>query len=558
MTAAAALLLAGCMAVVANAADGSCEARDWPALKSCIADAPTNGAPYTVRLTAAITIAGDTDEGFEAPVIASGRSVTLEAVADGYGLTGLKADGTQVARTPSVFFVAQGGALTIASGTYSNIHTTDGGALVNNTGVLNITGGMFEKNSTEGNGGVILQNSGSTMISGGTFRNNVASPKGCSKDTAATVCLNSKGGGGVIHSTGTLIVSGGEFDHNGATHSHFNSGGGAIWAQGSLTIRNGRDGSRPKFTNNWATVDDPTGRDLDKEGILRGGAGGAVFLNNGSQATITGGEYTGNVSGYLGGAIYTEEDSTTYVGKAVATGNVAGHFGGGLWFCPSGSSAASKGGNIVLYNNTVNPEYDANPDNKDMKDLPDGADSTSAGDDLAIMNPNYKKNPDTQFELLDTWFTDRAEAAVTWHWDGMPLKESSGYHDSWVHTAYSVTQGIRAVAADSKGHTDANGNPEEQEPDVIKLTMGRSSGKNVYDTGLALKADLAKGGGHGRRRDVRAVGHEGQQRASVGRRVRFQRRDHLRLPVHRRLEQDRQCDRRAGQERVHVDDQRHH
>ena len=505
MTAAAALLLAGGVVPVAYAdepasapaADASvCQAVDWTALKSCI-DGKTGAV--TVNLTAMIVVPGDATDGYEAPVIATGADITLAAVGDGAGLTGLASDGTQVKRGGSVFYVAPGGSLTIESGTYEHLDVSNSGALVTTNGTLKITGGTFQDNRTYGDGGVIFQNQAKdepapvTSILGGVFRNNVASPKDCSEATAAAVCLKVTGGGGVIHSIGTLVVSGGEFDHNGATHSHFNSGGGAIWAQGSLTIRNGRDGSIPKFTNNWATVADPKNRKLDEEGILRGGAGGAVFLNNGSQATITGGEYTNNVSGYLGGAIYTEEGSTTYVGKAVATGNFAGHFGGGLWFCPSGSSAASKGGNIVLYNNTVNPEYDANPDNKDMKDLPDGADSTSAGADLAIMNPNYKKNPDTQFELLDTWFTDRAEAAVTWHWDGMPLKESSGYHDSWVHTAYGVTQGIRAVAADSKGHTDANGNPEEQEPDVIKLTMGKASGTNVYDTGLALKATLAEG-----------------------------------------------------------------
>lgn len=499
MTAAAAVLLAGGVVPVAYAdepasapaADASvCQAGDWDALKACI-DEKTGAV--TVNLTAMIVVPGDATIGYEAPVIATGADITLAAVVNGAGLTGLASGGTQVKRGGSVFYVAPGGSLTIASGTYSNIHTTDGGALVNNTGVLNITGGTFDSNSTEGNGGVILQNSGSTMISGGTFRNNVASPKGCSEATAATVCLNSKGGGGVIHSIGTLVVSGGEFDHNGATHSHFNSGGGAIWAQGSLTIRNGRDGSIPKFTNNWATVADPTGRNFAEDGILRGGAGGAVFLNgtekSPSSATITGGEYTGNVSGYLGGAIYTEEFTTTYVGKAVAEQNNAGHFGGGLWFCPSGNSAASKGGNIALFDNTVNPDYDANSENKGTIPDDSGADRTYAGSDLAIMNPdfkntNYHKNYVNQFQLLDTWFTDRANPAVEWTWDGTPLKESSGYYDSWL-PYLSSRQNIRAVLASSKTHSDV----EVRKPATLTIAQN-GSGPDTITTGLALKANV--------------------------------------------------------------------
>ncbi|PST46560.1 hypothetical protein COO72_12470, partial [Bifidobacterium callitrichos] len=52
-----------------------------------------------------------------------------------------------------------------------------------------------------------------------------------------------------------------------------------------------------------------------------------------------------------------------------------------------------------------------------------------------------------QFLLLDTWFTDRSKAAVTWQWDNAPLRESSGYHDSWMPTAGSKRQDIRAVLA---------------------------------------------------------------------------------------------------------------
>ncbi|MBW3090030.1 SpaA isopeptide-forming pilin-related protein [Bifidobacterium miconisargentati] len=390
------------------------------------------------------------------------------------------------------------GTVAIHGGTFTGLRVGKGG-VVQNDGTLTIDGGLFQGNTASDEsgdtkigtgGGVIYQSQGSTTITGGEFRDNVAAPTGCTSDDDYSSCKNYVGGGGALFSKGGSVTIGGNvvFDHNGATAAHFNSGGGAIWVQGTLTIRNGRDGSsRPTFTNNWAVVADPKNRNLENDGILRGGAGGAVFLNNGSNAYITGGRYTGNVSGYLGGAIYTEEGTTTYVGKAVAWKNIAGHFGGGLWFCPSGSAAASKGGNIALFGNTVNADYDANPDNK-VTPLPVGATSTTAGADLAIMNPWYKNHDDTQFELLDTWFTNRSEAAVTWQWDGTPLKESSGYHDSWLHTANSVTQGINAVLAD-------NAHQGEQKPAVVRLTKGTApaGSADYYDTGLALKAEVKDG-----------------------------------------------------------------
>ncbi|MBT1170659.1 SpaA isopeptide-forming pilin-related protein [Bifidobacterium sp. SO4] len=393
------------------------------------------------------------------------------------------------------------GTVTIHGGTFTGLRVDRGGVVLNGDdktgGDLTIDGGLFKGNTASGKGGgVVFQSKGSTAITGGTFEDNVASPAGCSEQTADTTCMKGGQGGGAVRTeAGSLTVRGGAvFRHNGATAADFRSGGGAIWAKGTLAIKNGEGGVKPLFEDNWATIADPGDRNIAEDGILRGGAGGAVFLDGGgSTAYFTGGEYKDNVSGYLGGAVYTEENSTSYVGKAVAWSNIAGHFGGGLWFCPSGNSAASKGGNIALFDNLVEAKYDANPDNK-VTPLPDGADTTVAGDDLAIMNPSWKAihgwaKDTNQFQLLDTWFTDRSTPAVSWEWNNTPLKESSGYQDSWLpETSWGdtkVNQGIRAVLASTQTNKDRT-----QDAGLLTLSSADPTPEGAIGTGLALKAKV--------------------------------------------------------------------
>ncbi|WP_126030473.1 SpaA isopeptide-forming pilin-related protein [Bifidobacterium callimiconis] len=404
------------------------------------------------------------------------------------------------AENGGVIYQASGSA-TINGGTFSdnkstgsdgkdNSATSGGGVWYGTGGAsLTITGGTFEDNKAEngGNGGVIHSyGTGKITISGVAdkrvvFKNNVQDAGDCSL-TSYAACDTQRNGGGVVYmneddarNQGVLTVRGNVlFDGNGEKSSGLYSGGGAIWARGTLYIKNGVDGSKPVFQNNWAMIRRPSGD--AKEQIERGGAGGAVFLMMRSTATITGGTYEGNTSGYLGGAIYTEESTTTYVGKTVAFGNTAGHFGGGLWFCPSGNSTASKGGNIALFGNSVNPDLDANEANKPKEN---GTEVTYAGSDLSIMNPQAKTLGDNQFLLLNTWFTDRNEDAVTWHWDNTPLKESSGFKDSWMGGKRS-----QSVLASTTLHPST----EVQKEGLITLTKDATPG--AYQTGVAFKATV--------------------------------------------------------------------
>ena len=237
-----------------------------------------------------------------------------------------------------------------------------------------------------------------------------------------------------------------------------------------------------------------------------GGAGGAIFLQDGgSVAYLMGGSFTNNSAGYLGGAIYTEENSTTYIAKAATYENIAGHFGGGLWLCPSGSGVASKGGNIALFDNRVDKSIDPNTGNQDPANLT-GADGTEAGADFAIMNPYHKKHGDTSFMLMDTWFTDRTESAVTWYRDGIPVQNASGYDDSYQNPQKQDWAGVGGVGS-NLAVTKSGGRYKEQTnvkiedtayTDHIKnLTLGwvgtnHSSSAEFKDRGVALKA-IVKG-----------------------------------------------------------------
>lgn len=447
----------------------------------------------------------------------------------------------------------QAGSTVINDGTFSGNKGVRGSVIANESGdgKIEIHGGAFTNNESSMAAGVIMQNSTkSTMVvDGGTFTDNSAGTKGgvihnngtltvTSNDKGATPLFKNntakgnggnEGGGAISQDQGEMIISGGRFIGNHTVATAYMSGGGAVYAQGTLTVSN-KDGVKPLFDGNWAgtadantvkftddTDDKTTAGTTDTTGTVgHGGAGGAIFLQNGnSMGYILGGEYVNNTSGYLGGAIYTEEGSTTYVAPAVATLNKAGHFGGGLWLCPSGNANASQGGNIALLNNTVDESIDENTDNHAAK----AGFPTEAGDDLSIMNPGYKSQwgiTYNAFELLNTWFTNRDKAAVTWYWDGQPLTSASGFADKYQDP--SKGQGAGAVRVydygtgvgdlnnydgDKKDESDDQGTDGRykrydakstantvQEPTLLQQAHKDGKKHGIEDTngGIALKA----------------------------------------------------------------------
>lgn len=417
------------------------------------------------------------------------------------------------------------GTMTVDGGTFSNNTADTSGGVIHSNGTLIIADGTFANNKTYGGnnegGGAISQDQGSTTITGGTFTGNAQTFKPdvqCTNDNPSP-CRKATGGGGAIRvDGGSLVIEGGvTFTQNYSRSYGWGVGGGAIYVKGSLSVRNNSRGVKPKFDHNWSGIyehqymQDKNGNDLiDTNGnkvIPNGGAGGAIFLqgdaNNPPVAYLMGGSFTNNSSGYLGGAIYTEENSVTYIAKAVAYSNTAGHFGGGLWLCPSGSGEASKGGNIALFDNSVDKGTDSNSENQnpvaDNGGDTAGANGVEAGADFAIMNPYHKRHKDTSFMLMDTWFTDRTEKAVTWYHDGSPLKDASGYDDSyqkWNSATKPTNNNIAVSSKDSRYSENSADNKaiaDSEYVDYVKnLTLGwNSAAAEFKDSGVALKAVVA-------------------------------------------------------------------
>ena len=401
-----------------------------------------------------------------------------------------------------------------------------GGVIRSRSGSVTIESGDFENNMSLGSGGgAIYQIQGKTTIKGGTFESNrqtyaevnatgvITAYIDCSAEKDIRNCKKSGArGGGAIHvdGNGYLAIQGNvEFSKNYAKEWAYMSGGGAVYVQGTLWVRNGVDGTRPLFRNNWAGVLDTqypqAGSWMSTKQTPVGGAGGAIFLQNGgSTGYIMGGTFTDNTSGYLGGAVYTESDSTTYIAKAAATSNTAGHFGGGFWLCPSGNGEASKGGNIALYDNSVDNTVDPNVANLTPYE---GGDMTMAGSDFAIMNPYTKKDEvdENKFQLMDTWFTDRTESAVSWTQDGTPVTNANGFGDSWQGRPTGwINGGSEAVTANKTENSSTllaapDGTPVDFAKNdhmyELKLSYKGSSkyddkNRTQYLTGVALKANV--------------------------------------------------------------------
>ena len=462
------------------------------------------------------------------------------------------------------------GTLTINNGTFTGNAAGTKGGVIHNNGIMTVTGGTFTGNKAYGNGGGAISEEGNAKLvvkpsddnvvtfnsNGQTFDDAVlkacntvtGDTDGCWKNNndaqhfgGGAIFANEKTDNNVTGYPSVSITGNVVFDGNYANKWGYMLGGGAIFMSGELWVQNDARGNRPTFVNNYAGVRQrETNADGTVKTVLRGGAGGAIFLEEGamsegnakssSMAYIMGGDFKNNTSGYLGGAIYTESKTVTYVAKAVAYDNVAGHFGGGLWLCPSGTGKASKGGNIALFDNrvdaTIDPNNSANgsPYPNDVPysgtalikweqdaagkwqrvtDTVSGT-GTMAGDDFAIMNPMWKQEIDsTDFQLMDTWFTDRVNAAVDWYEDGTPLKAASGFQDyfqdpliasqgGWHHgegggTNLAVTMtGSRYADSDVANRTKVEMDASHMH--TIKLTRRISSTDGSLTTGMALKA----------------------------------------------------------------------
>lgn len=151
-----------------------------------------------------------------------------------------------------------------------NTATFLGGAIcIDDGGTFTVKNSTFKRNSSNDSGGAIYTYGDSTTIENSIFENNTAVKEG-----------------GAIYTTGgaTTEIKNSEFTNNKATGA--NGKGGSIFSTiGSKTITNST------FTNNMATE-----------------SGGAIFVELGSDVTITDSNFIGNKAS-KGAAIYSDSSS---------------------------------------------------------------------------------------------------------------------------------------------------------------------------------------------------------------------------------------------------------
>lgn len=232
--------------------------------------------------------------------------------------------------------------------------TAGGGALMFQSGPKSIVieNCLFEGNqATNSVGGAILLNSGTKMtVTGCTFTNNYSATKGgainariSTEITDCTFTGNSSGiSGGAVESLATMTVTNVEFTEN-VTKGN----GGALRhsSSGALTVTD------CVFTGNKATFEVQVDNFLDNNG------GGALIIQGGPNATITGCAFRENYSGHMGGAMkhnsgtLTMSDSEFSGNEAVIGGGALAEQSGNsntVTNCTMTENTAAQGGAIYL------------------------------------------------------------------------------------------------------------------------------------------------------------------------------------------------------------------
>ncbi|MDD3593264.1 MAG: hypothetical protein PHX18_01400, partial [Candidatus Gastranaerophilales bacterium] len=215
---------------------------------------------------------------------------------------------------------------------------TNGGAIYNDNGTVNIASSNFYANSATNSGGAIY-NIGSMTITDSAFAANASLIGGLGRGgaiyNASALTINgnsvfggniaSNFGGAIYNDNGTISITDGEFYNNKTTG--VNKDGGAIYNTGAtsgLTISNSIFGKR----TGSGTTEDPY---VYSDGNETTRNGGAIFNNNTAVATITitDSQFYGNKAND-GAAIYTL-GPLTINGNSIFAGNEASNSGGAIY-----------------------------------------------------------------------------------------------------------------------------------------------------------------------------------------------------------------------------------
>jgi predicted outer membrane repeat protein len=238
--------------------------------------------------------------------------------------------------TDSLFRVNQGGLLRISgSGALlQNNYANYGGAIYIREGTADMTAGVIAGNESGINGGgVVVYENGLFSMSGGSITDNTANGGG-------------DGGGVAAYNDGRAVISGGVISGN-----HASSGGGVMSGSGgdvtisgsaAISDNTAGTGAGVATSSNGSTI---RARLLISGGVVGGATaadanvssstGGGVYVNYGSDVSMTGGYIQGNTSGANGGGLALSGTvnypiTFSHTGGYI-TGNTSTTMGGGIY-----------------------------------------------------------------------------------------------------------------------------------------------------------------------------------------------------------------------------------
>ena len=238
------------------------------------------------------------------------------------------------------------------------------GGAVYCSGTMTMTGGLIQECESQAGGGVHVA-VGTFNMSGGTIDRCVARYVNPSLNYSPKFIHS--GGGVCVSTNSSMIMSGGTVSNNQCTHS-----GGGI----GLGWRNVWDGYAVYETTIHFNM---TGGTIT--GNKARAYGGGLLVSAGSEATISAGYITNNVSiipTFAGGGIYVDEqqyasngnfagvNGKLIVHRALITNNTSSLQGGGIAACPNGNTTINErteiGNGTAIYNNSS----DFRPASNDM------------------------------------------------------------------------------------------------------------------------------------------------------------------------------------------------
>lgn len=222
-----------------------------------------------------------------------------------------------------------------------NVSEGYGGGIFANTTEITMTGGTIAENEcTKYSGGGLYVDDSTMTMSGGTVTGNTAEGDGggiygynsvqLTLSGEALIAENrteDNGGGIALEMNSSVTLEGGKVSDNFA----YLHGGGIYVKEGAVTMKGGtivgndcnRDGGGIYSAD--STIDMSDGSIEENQSCLKTtNGGGAIYANNDSTLTISGGQIVNNsiVDGLGGGAIYTHSDATLQLGGApVIAGN---------------------------------------------------------------------------------------------------------------------------------------------------------------------------------------------------------------------------------------------